>query len=128
RSVCLALDDDKATAGVIVLKGSEPLLADFDAYLHWMTGTQFGAWPRPLAEHFPLFEGKAPGTVLLGEAKAEATAALDVQQRHVTHYGSLMRMPVPLFVWRLGREDAVRTTERLERHLSAMAFERLGAH
>jgi hypothetical protein len=128
RSVCLALADDKTSSDVIVFKGSEPLLPDFEHYLRWMTGTQFGAWPRPLAEHFPLFEGKAPGTLLLGEAMAEAMTALDVQKRHLTHYGTLMRLPVPLFVWKLAPDDAGRTIVQLERHLSAMAFERLGAH
>jgi hypothetical protein len=125
RSVCVALTDDKRTADVVVLKGSEPLIADFDHYLQWMTGTQFGAWPRPLAEHFPLFEGKAPGTVFLGEAMAEATTALDVQARHLQHYGTLMRLPVPLLVWRLSEADASRTIARLEARISAMAFERL---
>lgn len=128
RSVCLALDDDKATAEVVVLKGTEPLIADFDHYLKWMTGTQFGAWPRPLAEHFPLFEGKAPGTVFLGEAMAEATTALDVQQRHLEHYGSLMRLPVPLLVWRLDEPAASETIARLRSRISAMAFERLEPH
>lgn len=125
RSVCLALTSDKSTADVVVLKGSEPLIEDFDHYLKWMTGTQFGAWPRPLAEHFPLFEGKAPGTVLLGEAMAEATTALAVQTRHLQHYGSLMRLPVPLLVWRLPEAAAVATIERLQARISEMAFERL---
>ena len=128
RSVCLALDDDKATADVIVLKGSEPLLADFDAYLHWMTGTQFGAWPRPLAEHFPLFEGKAPGTVHLAEAMGEAAIALDAQQRHLAHYGGLMRLPVPLLVWKLRGPDAERVVATLRARISTMAFERLEPH
>lgn len=128
RSVCVALTDDKRTADVVVLKGSEPLIADFDHYLQWMTGTQFGAWPRPLAEHFPLFEGKAPGTVLLGEALAEATTALEVQARHLEHYGSLMRLPVPLLVWRLDEPDAARTIAQLQARISAMAFERLEPH
>src|SRR5690606_12963923 len=128
RSICLALDDDLATADVIVLKGTEPLLPDFEHYLRWMTGTQFGAWPRPMAEHFPLFEGKAPGTVLLSEAMGEAATALDVQRRHLEHYGSLMRLPVPLFVWRLQADDEARTRDCLASAVSAMAYERLGAH
>ena len=128
RSVCLALTGDTSSADVVVLKGSEPLIADFDHYLKWMTGTQFGAWPRPLAEHFPLFEGKAPGTVFLGEAMAEAATALDVQQRHLAHYGSLMRLPVPLLVWRLSEAAAASTIARLRAHISAMAFERLEPH
>jgi hypothetical protein len=115
RSVCMALTDDASTADVVVLKGSEPLIADF------------GAWPRPLAEHFPLFEGKAPGTVLLAEAMAEAATALDVQARHLQHYGTLMRMPVPLLVWRLGEPEASQTIARLRARISAMAFERLEA-
>jgi hypothetical protein len=125
RSVCVALTGDKRTSDVVVLKGSEPLLPDFDRYLAWMTGTQFGAWPRPLAEHFPLFEGKAPGTVFLAEAMAEATTALDVQTRHLEHYGDLMRLPVPLLVWRLAEPQAEVTIARLQARISTMAFERL---
>lgn len=128
RSVCVALAADKRTADVVVLKGSEPLMADFDAYLAWMTRTQFGAWPRPLAEHFPLFEGKAPGTVHLAEAMGEAAIALDAQQRHLAHYGGLMRLPVPLLVWKLRGPDAERVVATLRARISTMAFERLEPH
>lgn len=128
RSVCVALADDKSAADVVVFKGTEPLLRDFDAYLEWMATTQFGAWPRPLAEHFPLFEGKAPGTVLLGEAMSEAEIALDVQERHLEHYGELLRLPVPLFVWKLRPADADAAIARLKAHVSAMAMERLEPH
>ena len=61
RSVCIALSGDKSTSDVVVIKGSEPLLPDFERYLDWMQFKSFGAWPRPMMEHFPLFEGKTPG-------------------------------------------------------------------
>lgn len=128
RSVCLALGPDKSTADVIVLKGSEPLLPDFDAYLEWMRSRQFGNWPRPIMEHFPLSEGKAPGTVFLDEALSEAELALKVQARHLRHYGGLMRLPVPLFVFRLPAGDHARVVELLRAKLSEPAFERVGPH
>lgn len=128
RSVCVAIGEDKSTSDVVVLKGTEPLMADFDSYIAWMARTQFGAWPRPLAEHFPLFEGKAPGTVHLAEAMGEATIALDAQQRHLAHYGGLMRLPVPLFVWKLCASQAAAVVATLRARVSAMAFERLEPH
>lgn len=128
RSICISLTGDKRTADVVVLKGTEPLLSDFDHYLRWMAGTQFGAWPRPLSEHFSLFEGKAPGTVFLGEAMAEAETSLEVQQRHLRHYGGLMRLPVPLMVWRLNPAAEQAAIAALQAHVSGMAFERLGPH
>jgi hypothetical protein len=98
RSVCIALSGDKSTSDVVVIKGSEPLLPDFERYLDWMQFKSFGAWPRPMMEHFPLFEGKTPGTVALDEARKEAELALDVQTAHLRHYGELMHLPVPLMV------------------------------
>ena len=89
---------DKANSDVVVIKGSEPLLPDFERYLDWMRFKGFGAWPRPMMEHFPLFEGKTPGTVSLDEARKEAELALDVQAAHLRHYGELVRLPVPLLV------------------------------
>jgi hypothetical protein len=128
RSVCLALGPDKSTADVVVLKGSEPLLPDFEAYLEWMKSRQFGNWPRPIMEHFPLSEGKAPGTVFLDEAMGEAELALRVQARHVAHYGELLKLPVPLFVLRLAERDHARVVARLRAGMSGPAFERVGPH
>ena len=56
-------------------------------------------------EHFPLFEGKTPGTVALDEARKEAELALDVQQAHLRHYGELVRLPVPLIVLAVPEDD-----------------------
>ena len=36
RSVCIALAPDKSKSDVVVIKGSEPLLPDFERYLDWM--------------------------------------------------------------------------------------------
>ena len=128
RSVCLTLADDPATSDVIVLKGSEPLLPDFRAYVEWMTRRQFGAWPRPMSEHFPLFEGKAPGTVFLDEAMREAEIALDVQRRHLAEYGALMRLPVPVFVFKLPLDAETAVVGLLRSALSEPAFDRVAPH
>jgi hypothetical protein len=128
RSVCIALADDRRTSDVIVLKGSEPLLGDFEEYLDWMQRRQFGTWPRPIMEHFPLFEGKAPGTVFLDEARKEAALALAVQAAHLRHYGELLRVPVPLAVFRLTPEREAAVIAALEARMSGMAFERVEPH
>jgi hypothetical protein len=125
RSVCLALGPHLLTSDVIVIKGSEPFLPDFAAYLDWMQSRQFGTWPRPIMEHFPLFEGKAPGTLFLDEALKEAGVAMEVQRAHLRHYGELMRVPVPLLVFRLREADQVRVTEQLRSRMSEPAFERV---
>ncbi len=125
RSVCLALGPDLLTSDVIVIKGSEPFLPDFTAYLDWMRSRQFGNWPRPIMEHFPLFEGKAPGTLFLDEALGEAGVALEVQRAHLQHYGELLRVPVPLLVCRLREADQHRVIEQLRHRLSDPAFERV---
>jgi hypothetical protein len=128
RSVCIALAPDKAKADVVVVKGSEPLLPDFERYLDWMQFKQFGAWPRPMMEHFPLFEGKTPGTVSLDEARKESELALDVQSAHLRHYGELVRLPVPLLVLAVPDDTKARVIAQLERRLSAPAFERVEAY
>jgi hypothetical protein len=128
RSVCAQLGPDRGTSDVIVLKGSEPLLPDFASYLDWMQVRQFGMWPRPIMEHFPLAEGKAPGTVFLDEARKEAETSLDVQARHLRHYGGLLRMPVPLFVFRLSEAREAAVVAELQSRMSDMAFDRVEPH
>ena len=128
RSICVLLGDDPATSDVIVLKGSEPLLPDFHSYVRWMTTRQFGAWPRPMSEHFPLFEGKAPGTVFLDEATREAEIALDVQRRHLVAYGGLMRLPVPVLVYKLPLAAETAVVSLLQSALSEPAFDRVAPH
>ena len=128
RSVCVALAPDKSTSDVIVLKGSEPLMPDFEHYLDWMTSRQFGNWPRPIMEHFPLFEGKAPGAVFLDEARQEADISLDVQARHLRHYGTLMRLPVPLCVFGVQADRQREVISQLESRMSERAFERVEPH
>ena len=125
RSVCIALSGDKSTSDVVVIKGSEPLLPDFERYLDWMQFKSFGAWPRPMMEHFPLFEGKTPGIVALDEARKEAELALDVQTAHLRHYGELIRLPVPLMVLAAPQPTHDRVMAQLRRRMSAPALERV---
>ncbi len=128
RSVCWALAPDKVRSEVIVLKGTEPLLSDFERYLDWMKTRQFGRATRPILEHFPLFEGKIPGAVFLDEAKREAAIALEVQTKHLSHYRELMRIPLPLLVFRLSDERTSSVISLLQERLSQPAFERVEPH
>ena len=125
RSVCIALSGDKSTSDVVVIKGSEPLLPDFERYLDWMQFKSFGAWPRPMMEHFPLFEGKTPGIVALDEARKETELALDIQTAHLRHYGELIRLPVPLMVLAVPQATRDRVMAQLRRRMSAPALERV---
>jgi hypothetical protein len=128
RSVCWALAPDRVRSEVIVLKGTEPLLSDFERYLDWMKMRQFGRAARPILEHFPLFEGKIPGAVFLDEARREATIAVEVQTKHLKHYNELMRIPVPLLVFRLPDERTARVISLVRERMSQPAFERVEPH
>src|SRR5262249_36232638 len=110
---------------VVVFKGTEPLLPDIERYLDWMKAAPFGNSVRPLIEHFPLAEGKAPGTLTLAEAMREAVVALDLQRAHLEHYRELARVPTPLAVYQLPDEPKTRLLEQLGARLSRGAFDRV---
>jgi hypothetical protein len=126
RSFCIAVapTDNIHGAPTIVLKGVEPLMGDFAEYVKWMALSPFRQSPRTMAEHFPLAEGKIPGSVAVREVRHEAELALELQRRHLRHYGELARTPLPLFVYKLCDADGA-WRSALERHLSSAAFERI---
>jgi len=132
RSFCCALAAEVASpralfaSPVAVIKGVEPLLDDFERLAEWMRRAPFRQASRRLADHFAIAEGKVPGALTLAEARREVAIALEIQRRHVRHYGALARLPAPLLVHRLGAADVERCVAVLQRHLSPTAIDRAG--
>jgi hypothetical protein len=128
RSFCYSLVDPRvgANSPVLVVKGAEPLLRDFPLMIDWMLQAPLRKSTRVMADHFPLAEGKIPGALSLKEALSEARIALDVQKRHLTCYGELARIPVPLFVYPFSDEDKDTCSATLRSKLSQSAFDRIG--
>jgi hypothetical protein len=78
-----------------------------------------------MADHFPLAEGKIPGVLSLREANREASIALDVQKKHLTHYGELAKIPTPVLVHSISEEKKHSCTTLLRQKLSQSAFDRV---
>jgi hypothetical protein len=114
---------DGAASGRAVLawKGLEPCVFDFAALLAHLRRPSYSA--HDMAEHLAIEEGKVPGCATLAECVREAERAAAVQSAHVVAYGTLARLPVPLFVYRHGEETAARVRDLLRGHLSAAVFE-----
>ncbi len=114
-----------AAREVLAIKGTEPLAPDFDGFLyvleHLGTPDLSGSPQRRLGEHFALVEHKVPGALTLREAEDEANAAAEIQKRHLRAYGSLARLPCPLFVAKLPERAGEELTEKLRRALSSRA-------
>lgn len=128
RSFCYALkcsDAISRNSPVLVFKGTEPLLQDFTIMLDWMAQSPLRKSSRVMSDHFPLAEGKIPGALSLKEALGEARIALDVQQRHLIHYGELARLPTPLLVHTFSDLQHDACAETLRAKLSRPAFERI---
>jgi len=122
RSFCMPLDTAQGvfSSACVVFKGVEPLLGDFDHMIDWMMISPFRSSTRVMAEHFPLAEGKIPGTVSLTEAIQEAKLAAEIHAKHLEHYQELARLPVPLVVYRYSEEDEERCRVTLLRKLPAV--------
>lgn len=92
--------DPDAPAGVLAVKGSEPLVGDFDRLpLAMLTRTFRSDVDRGYAsmlEHFPLRERKVPASLTRHEARGEIESAIAVQRDHLAAFGTLARLPVPL--------------------------------
>lgn len=127
RSFCysLAKSDSFMDAPVLVFKGCEPLLRDFQTMLDWMLQAPLRKSSRVMADHFPLAEGKIPGALSLKEATHEAQIALDIQKKHLAHYGELARMPVPLLIHAFSDKKKEACTAILRHKLSSSAFDRI---
>ena len=130
RSLCCAIphlegSDHLWEGDVIIFKGTEPLMADFDDYLAWMMRATFRASDLPICLHFPLVVNVPPGAVPLDECDREQRMAATLHERHLRVYGGLAQAPVPLFVHRCSRDDTTRYVDTLRRHLPPQAFERI---
>jgi hypothetical protein len=127
RSFCYSLvqGDTFFNGPVLVFKGAEPLLPDFAALLDWMSQAPLRKSTRVMTDHFPLAEGKIPGALSLREALREAEIALEVQRKHLLHYGELARIPIPLLIHSVAQEKQEACAALLRRKLSQPAFDRI---
>lgn len=127
RSFCysLTLTDSVFNSPVLVFKGTEPLLQDFHKMIDWLLQTSFRRSSQVMADHFPIVEGKIPGALSLKEAIQEAHIALDVQQKHLHHYGELARMPTPLIIHSISEQKQNACLILLRQKLSQPAFQRI---
>ncbi len=115
RSVSFVLPADpgggQRSPGVIVFKGTEPLIPDFAEYLDWMLGAPFRASALPLALHFPLDMKLPPAAMWIEECRAEQAVSSALQQMFLGRFGRLARVPVPLFAFKLSAEQNARYEE-----------------
>jgi hypothetical protein len=130
RSVCFKLPgtaSEPGVDGVVVLKGTEPLLPDFPQYLDWMLRAPFRGSYLSLGLYFPLEMKLPPGAMWIEECVLEQKISSQVQQRYLAQYGYLARLPVPLFVFELTAEQVESYREVVRARLSADAFSRIDA-
>lgn len=127
RSFCYSLGDSDAIfdAPAMVFKGSEPLLPDFSVLIAWMLQAPLRKSTRVMADHFPLAEGKIPGALSRSEALREANIALDIQKKHLKHYGAIARIPTPLLIHSISDQKRDACRNLLRRELSQPAFDRI---
>jgi hypothetical protein len=126
RSVSFLLppepDSPDVVPGVIVFKGTEPLLADFPAYFDWMLNAPFRASQLPLALHFPLDMKLPPAAMWIEECVAEQAVSSAVQRRYLARHGQLAQLPLPLFVFQMTTEQNRRYEDCISGHMSADAM------
>lgn len=115
-------DDQDSIKGVIVFKGTEPLIPDFPDYLDWMLGAPFRASALPMGLHFPLDMKLPPAAMWIEECKAEQAVATRVQQQFLGRFGRLARLPVPLFVLQMTQEQLDRYEAVVRTRLSSDAL------
>lgn len=114
--------DGDSIKGVIVFKGTEPLIPDFPAYFDWMLGAPFRASALPMGLHFPLDMKLPPAAMWIEECKAEQAVSTRIQQQYLARYGRLARLPVPLFVYRMTPEQVGRYEAVVRARLSSDAL------
>lgn len=117
--------DGSHDVGIVVFKGTEPLIPDFASYLGWMLEAPFRAADLAMGLHFPLDMKLPPGAMWIEECIAEQEAASRLQQRYLDRYGSIARLPVPLFVFRMTPEQNVGYRDTVRAKLSADAFNKI---
>lgn len=116
-------------AGVLAIKGTEPLSGDIE---DWLAALAHGrctvtSTQETISEHFCLYEHKIPGALTLREAVHEAQVAFEVQQRHISAYGGIAAHPLPLFIYTIARPLVDRFAISLRKHLSTRAWLRVAS-
>jgi hypothetical protein len=106
---------------VIAIKGLEPCTKDVDRVLRDFRRPSYS--PHNILEHLIFEEQKIPAVLSLAEALLEARRAAEIQSAHLRVYGSLARLPFPLFVFRHSVEVERRILEMLRLELSKAALE-----
>jgi hypothetical protein len=117
--------EGRSTPGVIVFKGTEPLLPDFPAYLDWMLRTPFRASSLPLGLHFPLDMKLPPAAMWIEECIAEQAVASRIQQLYLRRHGHLARLPLPLFVFKLTPQQNGRYEEIVKERIPPDALRKI---
>src|SRR5690606_8035032 len=98
-------DGRRGASGVIVFKGTEPLLPDFPAYLDWMLRAPFRSSALTLGLHFPMEIKLPPGAMWIEECKAEQKISSRIQSDYLKRYGRLARLPLPLFTFKATQQQ-----------------------
>jgi hypothetical protein len=114
--------------GVIAVKGTEPLVADFGELLEHVAAeisVAHASEPRRAAEHFASIERKVPCAVTLDEARGEASKALALHAASLRHYGALAHVPFPLGVLKLSDEVSARVMDRVRATVTGTALGQL---
>lgn len=98
-------DGQRGASGVIVFKGTEPLLPDFPAYRDWMLRAPFRSSALTLGLHFPMEIKLPPGAMWIEECKAEQKISSRIQSDYLKRYGRLARLPLPLFTFKATQQQ-----------------------
>jgi hypothetical protein len=128
RSVSFILppaESGGASPGVVVFKGTEPLIEDFPAYFDWMLSVPFRGSALPLGLHFPLDMKLPPAAMWIEECVAEQSVASQLQQQYLERHGRLARLPLPLFVFRMMPEQTERYEHVIRRRLPEDALRKI---
>jgi hypothetical protein len=130
RSITFALpgvdpSDTQSSPGVIVFKGTEPLIPDFATYLDWMLTARFRSSPLSLGLHFPMDMRLPPAAMWIEECLMEQYTSSRVQQEYLGRHHSLARLPVPLFVFRMTPEQNQRYAEQVRSRIPEEAFKKI---
>ena len=117
-------DAENEMDGVIVFKGTEPLLPDFAQYFEWMLRAPFRSSRLPLGLHFPLEMKLPPAAMWIDECIAEQEISSVVQAQYLARHRRLARLPVPLFVYELTPMDVARYEGVIRPRISSTAYRR----
>lgn len=113
--------------GAIVFKGTEPLLPDFQQYFEWMLRAPFRETSLPMGLFFSLDMKLPPAAMWIEECVTEQEVTSSIQMQYFERYGSLARLPVPLFVYEFTQESVHRYQDVVRARISPAAFKRFEA-